>query len=109
MEYTIIMTVKFFLETSTTAALTDTTTETTESSETSEVSTTESSGTSDGSTTNEGTTDVISTTTMDLCSSFEFGCCADNETEALGPDGQGCSCNTTEFGCCPDGASPGTL
>uniref|UniRef100_A0A2H1V4N0 SFRICE_005771 n=1 Tax=Spodoptera frugiperda TaxID=7108 RepID=A0A2H1V4N0_SPOFR len=36
--------------------------------------------------------------TLDLCSSFEFGCCADNQTEAKGPGGQGCPspCNATE-------------
>ena len=62
---------------------------------------------SEGATTSEETTDVIGTTTLDLCSLFEFGCCADNETEASGPDRQGCPCSATEYGCCPDGVSPG--
>ncbi|KAF9796339.1 hypothetical protein SFRURICE_001912 [Spodoptera frugiperda] len=81
-------------ETSTTAAGAETTSETTEALETSEGSTT----------TSAGSTEIGST--LDLCSSFEFGCCADNQTEAKGPDSQGCPCNATEFGCCPDGVSP---
>ncbi|KAJ8724114.1 hypothetical protein PYW07_008094 [Mythimna separata] len=71
-----------------------------------ERTTSESSTTDEGSVTAEGTTDFLGTTTLDPCSDFQFGCCADNETEASGPEGQGCPCNTTEFGCCPDGVNP---
>ena len=39
------------------------------------------------------------------CEVSEFGCCYDGETEASGPDSQGCPCSITEFGCCPDGVS----
>lgn len=35
-----------------------------------------------------------------------FGCCSDGETEAGGPDGEGCDenklCENSQFGCCPD-------
>ncbi|KAJ8713836.1 hypothetical protein PYW08_007456 [Mythimna loreyi] len=88
-------------ETTTMESSTESATETTESTETSEGGIT-----SEGSTTDEGTTDFTGSTTLDPCSSYQFGCCADNETEASGPDGQGCPCNTTEFGCCPDGVTP---
>ncbi|XP_022817707.1 papilin-like isoform X2 [Spodoptera litura] len=65
--------------------------------------------TSVGSTTGADTTAAtVGSTTLDLCSGSEFGCCADNQTEAKGPDGHGCPCNATEFGCCPDGISPAT-
>ncbi|KAL1418936.1 hypothetical protein MTO96_005477 [Rhipicephalus appendiculatus] len=37
------------------------------------------------------------------CFHTEFGCCSDNKTEAQGPDRAGCSCHTTPHGCCPDG------
>ncbi|XP_075555420.1 proteoglycan-like sulfated glycoprotein papilin isoform X2 [Dermacentor variabilis] len=37
------------------------------------------------------------------CFHTEFGCCLDNKTEAQGPDRAGCSCHTTPHGCCPDG------
>ncbi|KAJ8713838.1 hypothetical protein PYW08_007458 [Mythimna loreyi] len=88
-------------ETTTMESSTESATETTESTETSEGGIT-----SEGSTTDEGTTDFTGSTTLDPCCSYQFGCCADNETEASGPDGQGCPCNTTEFGCCPDGVTP---
>ncbi|XP_077538081.1 papilin-like isoform X3 [Haemaphysalis longicornis] len=39
------------------------------------------------------------------CFHSEFGCCHDNKTEAQGPDRAGCSCHTTPHGCCPDGVS----
>ncbi|KAF9413443.1 hypothetical protein HW555_008335 [Spodoptera exigua] len=83
-------------ETSTTGAGTDVTTESVETGDES---------TTGADTTAAGTTE-LGGTTLELCSSFEFGCCADNQTEAKGPDGQGCPCNATEFGCCPDGVSP---
>ncbi|KAF9807223.1 hypothetical protein SFRURICE_008616 [Spodoptera frugiperda] len=78
-------------ETSTTAAGAETTSETTEALETSEGSTT----------TSAGSTEIGST--LDLCSSFEFGCCADNQTEAKGPDGQGCPCDVTKLCGYPEG------
>nr|XP_054928901.1 papilin-like [Dermacentor andersoni] len=37
------------------------------------------------------------------CFHTEFGCCLDNKTEAQGLDWAGCSCHTTPHGCCPDG------
>ncbi|XP_077521556.1 proteoglycan-like sulfated glycoprotein papilin isoform X3 [Amblyomma americanum] len=39
------------------------------------------------------------------CFHTEFGCCHDNKTEARGPDRDGCSCHTTPHGCCPDGVA----
>lgn len=46
----------------------------------------------------------------ELCKTYDFGCCWDNETEAKGPFGEGCpeakTCNETKFGCCPDDVSP---
>ncbi|CAH1637578.1 unnamed protein product [Spodoptera littoralis] len=77
----------------------ETSTDTAEALKTSEGSTTEADTTAVGST-------EVGSTTLDLCSGFEFGCCADNQTEAKGPNGQGCLCNATEFGCCPDYVSP---
>ncbi|PZC74553.1 hypothetical protein B5X24_HaOG207687 [Helicoverpa armigera] len=86
-------------ETTTTGATTETTTDTTESIETSE-----------GSTTAEGTSTETATeyasTTLDPCTGFQYGCCADNQTESPGPDGQGCPCEATEYGCCSDGKTP---
>lgn len=41
------------------------------------------------------------------CASSEFGCCYDNETDASGPNGEGCPCSISEFGCCPDGLTTG--
>ena len=36
-----------------------------------------------------------------------YGCCADGQTPAAGPDAEGCplriTCDMTAFGCCPDG------
>ncbi|XP_052743989.1 papilin isoform X2 [Bicyclus anynana] len=43
------------------------------------------------------------TTRIESCDTTEFGCCYDNETDASGPNGEGCPCSITEFGCCPDG------
>lgn len=59
------------------------------------IATVEALETSKGSTPGVDTVEVRSTT-LDLCSSFEFGCCADDQTEAKGPGGQGCPCNATE-------------
>lgn len=42
------------------------------------------------------------------CADSEFGCCYDNETDATGPNGEGCPCSISRFGCCPDGVTTGT-
>lgn len=58
--------------------------------------------------TTETTKTSETTTGIQSCADSEFGCCYDNETDATGPNGEGCPCSISRFGCCPDGVTTGT-
>lgn len=41
------------------------------------------------------------------CWTSQFGCCPDGETQAEGPNLEGCGgCEASANGCCPDGFTP---
>lgn len=57
--------------------------------------------------TSEITKTSETTTGIQSCADSEFGCCYDNETDATGPNGEGCPCSISRFGCCTDGVTTG--
>lgn len=40
------------------------------------------------------------------CSTYQFGCCPDGVSIAIGPNQLGCHCKHSAYGCCGDGVSP---